>query len=170
MPPNDPAATSPGTSTLRFLPLAGHDEYLPELQRWFEQEWAGYYGPGGPGDAAADLQAYSRHDGLPLALIALRGERLCGIAALKHDSIQGYEHCQPWAGAALVAADLRRQGIGAALLRQLVLRAQWQGFAELYCATATAQSLLLRLGWTRLPDTVHHGVELAVFVTATASA
>lgn len=149
----------------RVALLADHPDRLPELQRWFEQEWSDYYGPGGPGDAAADLQAYCRHDGVPMALIALRGERLCGIAALKTDRIAGYEHCQPWAGAALVSADLRRQGIGAQLLRQLVALAHSHGFPKLYCATATAQSLLQRQGWTRLHDTVHHGVELAVFVT-----
>lgn len=160
-----PAVNCAETPPCRIAPLADHPERLPELQRWFEQEWADYYGHCGPGDAAADLQAYCRHDGLPLALIALRGERLCGIAALKHDRIAGYEHCQPWAGAALVAAELRRQGIGAQLLRQLAARAHLQGFPKLYCATATAQSLLQRLGWTRLRDTVHHGVELAVFVT-----
>lgn len=155
---------------MRIVPLAEHDEHLPELQRWFEREWADYYGPHGPGDAAADLQAYCRHDGLPLALIALRGGRLCGIAALKTDAIAGYERCQPWAGAALVAADLRRQGIGAELLRGLVAQARLQNFPEVYCATATAASLLQRLGWTRLPGTVHHGIELAVFVAATGAA
>jgi GNAT superfamily N-acetyltransferase len=149
----------------RIVRLFDHPDRLPELQHWFEQEWADYYGPEGPGDAAADLRAYCRADGLPLALIALRDERLCGIAALKTDSIAGYEHCQPWAGAALVAAELRRQGIGAELLRQLAAQARLQGFPKLYCATATAQSLLQRLGWTQLPNTVHHGVELAVFVT-----
>ena len=148
----------------RIVPLATQAHYLPELQQWFEQEWADYYGPDGPGDAAADLQAYCRHDGLPLALIALHGDTLCGIAALKTDAIAGYEHCQPWAGAALVAADRRRQGIGAQLLRHLADLAHLQGFSQLYCATATAPSLLQRLGWTRLPDTVHHGVGLAVFV------
>ena len=65
---------------------------------------------------------------------------------------------------AALRADLRRQGIGAELLRHLANLAHRQGFPQLYCATATAQSLLQRLGWTRLPDTVHHGVALTVFV------
>ena len=58
---------------LRLAHLADHPQHQPELRRWFETEWADYYGPQGPGDAAADLAAFAQRERLPLALIALRG-------------------------------------------------------------------------------------------------
>ena len=68
-----PVVSSSESLPCRVVRLADHADHLPELQRWFAQEWADYYGPDGPGDAAADLQAYCRRDGLPLrTLMRLR--------------------------------------------------------------------------------------------------
>jgi hypothetical protein len=53
---------------------------------------ADYYGGGCRGDAAADLRAYASAPGLPIGVVALCGETLCGVAALRADSIPGRSH------------------------------------------------------------------------------
>jgi GNAT superfamily N-acetyltransferase len=167
--------TSPDTH-LRVLPLRERPEFIPELQAWFEAEWPGYYGHGGPGDARRDLLAYAQPDpaSLPLGLLALRrdadglSEHPCGFAAIKTETFAPCPDLGPWAGAALVPQALRRQGIGLLLLRALVseARALYRHRARhptLFCATATSDSLMLRAGWRLRERVMHGGGEVRVY-------
>lgn len=158
--PSDAAAPAPHVRVVRLADCPSH---MAELRAWFESEWADYYGPGGPGDAAHDLDAFAREEGIPSGLVAVRGDELCGIAVLKPDSIPSLAHLRPWAGAGLVKPDLRRQGIGALLLRGLRKEARRQGYTKIYSATATAETLLQRLGWRKIDSVQHDGVALAIY-------
>lgn len=165
---DDAAPASPSEATapaphVRVLRLAECPEQMAELRAWFESEWADYYGPDGPGDAARDLAEFAREEGVPLGLVAVRGDELCGIAVLKPDSIPSLAHLRPWAGAGLVKPDLRRQGIGALLLRGLRKEARRQGYTRIYSATATAETLLQRLGWRKIDSVPHDGTVLAIY-------
>ncbi|MGH8607612.1 MAG: GNAT family N-acetyltransferase [Gammaproteobacteria bacterium] len=51
--------------------------------------------------------------------MALRHGRVCGIAALKAESIASHRHLSPWAAAGLVKPSERGRGIGAQLLAAL---------------------------------------------------
>lgn len=163
--------TSPDAH-LRVLPLRERPEFIPELQAWFETEWPGYYGPGGPGDARRDLLAYAQPDPatLPLGLLALQrdadglSEHPCGFAAIKTEPFAPCPDLGPWAGAALVPPALRRQGIGLLLLQALVREARAQArHPALFCATATSDSLMLRAGWRLRERVMHGGGEVRVY-------
>jgi GNAT superfamily N-acetyltransferase len=153
---------------LRIERLSDHPEAIATLTRWFESEWASYYGPDGPGDAASDLEAYAgRGLVLPVGLIAYRGDELCGIMALKAASISTHPHLGPWAAAGLVPAEHRGQGIGAELLRAVERLARGLGHTRLYCGTYSSVRLLLREGWTcidRVDD--YHGEDVSIFEKA----
>jgi GNAT superfamily N-acetyltransferase len=148
---------------LRIEYLADHPGRLPELREWFETEWESYYGPDGPGDAESDLLWYSNRSTLPVGLIALRGDDLCGIAALKPESISTHPHLAPWAAAGLVRRDYRRQGIGAQLLNGLEDVARDLGYERIYCGTATAGSLMVRSGWEFMERLQYHGDDLVIY-------
>lgn len=143
--------------------LADHPSATDDLRRLFESEWSDYYGPGGPGDAAADLVAFCSRDALPVGVVALHEGRAIGVAALKAASIDGYPQFTPWAAAALVAPDWRRRGVGARLIAALEEQACRRGDAAIYTGTATAQSLMRRLGWEYLETARHRGEEVAMF-------
>jgi GNAT superfamily N-acetyltransferase len=153
-------------SAFRIEPLALHPEVLPELEAWFVAEWPSYYGAAGPGDARKDLQAYSNAVGLPFGVVAFVDGAVCGVAALKADSIASHSHLSPWAAAGLVRRDLRARGIGQRLLFALEEQAKTMGFARIYCATSTAGSLLERSGWRLTERIVHEGEALAIFAKA----
>lgn len=55
------------------------------------------------------------------------------------------------------------QGLGAQLLRGLVDLARALGYPALYCATATARSLLEREGWQLLEETVQDERRIFIF-------
>lgn len=148
---------------LRIQPLEERQDLLPTLRAWFEAEWPGWDGAGGRGDAAQDLRACSQRGRLPLGLVALRGDQPCGFAALKAEPFPGQPAGPPWAGAACVPPALRRQGIGAALLRALEREAAALGHPRICCATATAQTLLERGGWRLLRRVLHEGQPIALF-------
>lgn len=151
---------------LNIEPLASHPEVLPELQAWFEAEWPAYYGAQGPGNAQKDLRAFANPDGLPFAVVAFLGGWLCGIAALKADSIASRAHLSPWAAAGLVRHDLRGRGIGQQLVVALEQRAKAMGFNRIYCGTGTSGNLLQRCGWRLLERLIHDGENLGIYEKA----
>lgn len=148
---------------LHIALLADHPEAIPVLKGWYESEWRGYYGPGGPGDAEEDLRAFARRDGLPVGVVAFDEGVLCGIAALKSASIESHAHLMPWAAAGMVAPNKRGRGIGAQMLLALEGVARDLGFDRIYCGTGTSDSLLLRGGWVLLEQIVHEGEDLSIF-------
>lgn len=148
---------------LHFAHLADHPELIPLLQQWFEAEWSAHYGPQGPGDAAAELASFAQRDTLPLAILAFRGEALCGMAALKAEPLPSHPHLTPWAAAGMVAPAHRGQGIGAQLLSGLEDVARGLGFPRIYCCAGTSDSLLLRGGWRLVEQIDADGEQLTVF-------
>ncbi|MBZ8141004.1 GNAT family N-acetyltransferase [Rubrivivax gelatinosus] len=147
----------------QVVPLAERPDLIPLIRGWFEAEWPAWYGPGGPGQALHDLQACAQHDALPLGLVARLDNHPCGFMALKRDGLASLPHLGPWVGAAVVLPGLRRLGIGRALLLELERRAAALGETRLYCATATAASLLQHCGWRRLERVAHGGEMLDLY-------
>lgn len=134
--------------------LGAESLHLTMLADRLVQEWPDWYGETGPGDARADLRAWSHgRPALPLAMVALQGDEPVGVAALKAESIANHRHLAPWAAAGWVRPDRRRAGVGAQLLAALEAQAAMLGFEAVYCATATADTLLARAGW----QVVAHG-------------
>lgn len=148
-------------STMTVRPLREQPELCAFFARRFEIEWPDWYGPNGKSDAAADLNEYANLAGeLPVGVVALdEAMSPVGIAALRATSIASHLHLGPWATAGFVIPERRREGIGAALLYALVVEASRLGHPFIFCATASAVSLLQRAGWTQI-DTVSHNGEI----------
>ncbi|MBI5279567.1 MAG: GNAT family N-acetyltransferase [Burkholderiales bacterium] len=148
------------TGTLSIEALAAHKELLPQLQRWFESEWPTYYGASGPGNARLELQAFANVGSLPVGVVAFREGKVCGVAALKAESITSHRHLSPWAAAGLVTSAERGQGIGAQLLVALEREARALGFGHIYCqhrriAAAAQRLAIARAHHSRGPASGH---------------
>ncbi len=97
------------------MPLRLHASAIAALAEAFRAEWPAWYGPGGPGDADADLHAFANADGaLPVGVMAQgpTGQPV-GVAALKAKSIPSHAHLTRWASAGWVLPACRGQGVGA---------------------------------------------------------
>ncbi|MCF8167501.1 MAG: GNAT family N-acetyltransferase [Rhodoferax sp.] len=154
--------------SLTTAPLSRHRALVPVVAQWFVAEWPAWYGVGGPGNIADDLNqfAQSEHQ-LPLGLVAFENEVPVGAAALKSESIPSHAHLGPWAAAGYVLPQCRGRGIGAVLLHGLVVKARELGYAHIYCGTSTSESLLVRAGWQWLEHTSMQGKPLAIFRAST---
>ena len=135
---------------LRIEYLADAPEVLPQLKAWFLREWAPYYGPDGPGDAADDLRSSCNRRALPITLIAFRGDELCATGALKAESVETHKHLGPWVAALLVAPKYRRQGIRGQLVAALEELARELGFEQLYYGADVTDRYPDRNGWEPL--------------------
>lgn len=133
-----------------------------DLARLMEAVWPDWYGPGGPGDARADLAARGDGDTLPLGLVALSGGAVVGGAALEATSHGALPGETPWLTGLLVAPHLRRRGFGGALVEAVTRLAAGRGDRTLFATTGSAAGLLACRGWRRLRPVP--GEAAAVFV------
>ena len=129
--------------------LADHAGLVDRLARWYEREWAPYYGPQGSGDARADLLSRCNRERLPIGFVALRGDRLLGAAALDRDAATGRT---PSIVGLLVAPECRRRGVASVLVDFAEGLARELGHDELFISTAVLGQHLLRNGWQQLGD------------------
>ena len=155
------------TSAVIVAPLEHHRDLMPLVAEWFVSEWPSWYGPGGPGDVAQDLDAFAASDAaLPVGMLIFENRMPVGAGVLKAHSIPSHAHLSPWAAAGYVLPSCRGRGLGALLLQALVARAQALGFERVYCGTSTAERLLSRAGWQPLEVIEHAGKPLTIFQSA----
>ena len=148
-------------------PLAHHRDLIPLVAQWSVSEWPSWYGPGGPGNLAQDIDAFAASESsLPVGMVIFENHVPVGAGALKAHSIPSHAHLSPWAAAGYVLPSCRGRGLGALLLQALVVRAQVLGFERVYCGTSTAERLLSRAGWQPLEVIEHAGKPLTIFQSA----
>jgi GNAT superfamily N-acetyltransferase len=141
---------------LGFALLAEMPEVVPVVAGWLFDEW-GHERPGSSVESIAeDIRSKLDPASLPIQLLALRAERPVGVAMLKpHEMKDIFPERTPWLGSLVVAPAHRRNGIGAALTREIEELARSRGFARLYLQTERADGgVYARLGWAvcdRLP-------------------
>ncbi|OQX29714.1 MAG: hypothetical protein B0D92_02260 [Spirochaeta sp. LUC14_002_19_P3] len=127
--------------------LADKPHLLPQLTDLFIAEWEPYYGNNGPGNAENDLRGSMNREQLPVCFIALGNETLLGTISLKEKSISHNPELTPWCAALLVVPEMRRRGIGSALVSALEREARRRDYRELYMSTDTANSIAEARGW-----------------------
>jgi len=149
-------------------PLRERPDLCAFFAEQFKSEWPNWDGPDGPGEAEPDLLEFANPAGaLPVGVVALADPGLpIGIAALKAPSISTHTHFGPWAVAGYVIPSRRREGIGASLLSALLAEAERLGLDKIYCATASAVSLLEREGWSLIETVMHDGAMQHIFERA----
>jgi GNAT superfamily N-acetyltransferase len=149
--------------TVEVVRLADHPGIVDQLAAHFARDWPEWYGPGGKGDARADLAARMNRDALPLGLVAVHHAQPIGTLTLSPAEVYEHPGFSPSLVGFWVRADLRNHGIGARLLRAVYDEARRLDVRECYAATDAAASLFLREGWVERDRFCHNGSPLTVF-------
>jgi GNAT superfamily N-acetyltransferase len=141
---------------VRFALLGDVPHLADTLVAWYEREWFEYYGPGGPGDARANVQECMDATDLPVCLVAMASDGTpMGAVTLRERSFS-HQELTPWVGALLVEPSHRRKGVGAALVGAAEDEARRRRFQTLHMATDSAHSIAKLRGW-RAFDTAESG-------------
>lgn len=148
---------------VRIELLADHQEAIPLLARWFVEAWEPYYGPNGPGNAEQDLRFCCDRDRLPIAVIAIDQDGVCGTAALKEQSVESHAHLRPWLAALLVDPAKRNRGIGTRLVQAIEELARQMEFEVLYVGAGPDAPLYDRRGWTKIGNAKSLREPLGIF-------
>lgn len=137
--------------------LAEVPEVVPQLVKLFQEEWADYYGPEGPGIAESDIWERCQINSIPLTLIATdnNGE-VVGTGTLSAESTDLAFNQGPWISALVVERNRRGSGIGTALISALEMEARRFRCQFIYMSTYTAGGILLSRGWEEVNKTTCH--------------
>lgn len=128
--------------------LADRPDVIPTLCGWFADVWAPYYGPDGPGNAAADLRAGCQLNALPVCLLAVdRAGEPMGTASLKTVSVANLPDHAPWLAALVVRPDLAGRGVANFLVQAIEEEAARRGETALYCDANTDETRKNPAGW-----------------------
>ena len=102
--------------------------------------------------------------GLPIALVAHRGDDFLGTASLIASELDERPQYTPWVAAVWTEPQARKQGIAPELIARALADGFALGYDRIYlCAAPPRRDFYLRLGWTTIEDRVGP-LELTVFV------
>ena len=127
--------------------LGEHVELIPQIAAWQFEEW-GHLSPGDTLEKRlATVQERSNVDEIPLTLIALSGTVPVGTVALVASDLPGREDLSPWLANLLVPRELRRQGIGSALIDRALRLAAELGHERLHLFAWEGLDFYRQRGW-----------------------
>jgi GNAT superfamily N-acetyltransferase len=153
---------------MRIEFLADRSEFVPELARYHYEEW----GPMRPGetldDRIARLTGTCNRSGIPLAVVATDGARLCGSAILVESDMDSRPQWRPWLAGVFVVPEFRGRGIGTALVEDITARVRATGLDKYYLYTPSAADFYARMGWVEIERCVEKGVQVVVMLKSLA--
>ncbi|WP_298984381.1 GNAT family N-acetyltransferase [uncultured Roseibium sp.] len=148
-----------------ILHLSDLPQPLDQISDWYQAGWPHWYGPGGTGDARHDLKAcLAAPDTLPQCLVAVdRASTPVGTVSLRSTSPGSNLYPGAWLTALLVPEDLRRNGIGTALVAAAENEAAQLGFDRIHATTGSAMTILKNRRWEQVDQVETASGKLAIF-------
>ena len=128
--------------------LGDHLSWLPALAHWRYDQWGPLVGASSFDGYVALLTQAAASRRVPSVLIAVADRQLLGSANLVASDLPPRPELTPWLAQLFVDPTRRRDGVGAALVRAVLQRAQQCGYSRVYLYTSgTLPEYYRRLGW-----------------------
>ena len=151
-------------SQFDFVPLSERPEAIPQVARWWIDEW-------GLPQRHESLEAYVselaslKPDKLPFHLLAVGERNILGVATLKdrsalHELFPDFQH---WLSGVYVPPELRGRGIATTLCLKMIEIASTKGARRLHLVTEVLDGgLYAKLGWKPIRQVHVEGIDLLV--------
>jgi len=150
---------------IEFDFLAQRKQYLPQLARWYFDEWGELTQAASVQSVEGRLQEYLNSDKIPLIIIAVDSGELAGAVQLKFREMTIYPDKEHWIGGVYVGEKYRGRKLATTLVDRAIVLAQEMGVKELYLQTKKMNGGLYRkLGWKVIDKVVYRGTEVVVMV------
>ncbi len=150
--------------------LADYPDAFPILSEWQHREW-GHFRPGDTVEKRrARLEGYSNRDRIPLTVVALEGSEVLGSASLILHDMETRMELTPWLASVFVGEPYRRKGMGAELVRRIMVEAAKLGVPLLYLYTVHSEKFYAALGWTLLEHTNYREQKVVIMTHVPARA
>jgi GNAT superfamily N-acetyltransferase len=136
--------------------LSEHEEFMPIVASWLNDEW-GFLDPGFTvADAVTDFKTRFKPGGIPCTVIALMNGEIAGTASLISDDMPERPDLTPWLASVYVAPEFRKKGIAGKMIERIINETSAQGIARLHLFTFGDSSFYLKRGWTIMSEGVYH--------------
>ena len=126
--------------------LADYPDAFPILAEWQHREWGHLRAGDTVEKRRSRLEGYSNRDRIPLTVVALDGSEVLGSASLVPHDMETRMELTPWLAGVFVGEPYRRRGIGAELVRRIMLEAGKLDVPLLYLYTVHSEKF-----WVAMP-------------------
>lgn len=154
---------------MRLAYLADHPALLPQLAELHFAEWGRLRPDETLRGRTLRLGNCCGRGSIPMVVVAVRGDELCGSAMLVAQDMETRPDLTPWLAGVYVTPPYRRRGLGSALVERIVSEAASLRVPTLFLYTSGAESLYARLGWTVLDRCKYRGIDVTVMAKQIAS-
>jgi len=142
--------------------LADHREKLDTVVQWTHQEWGHVRGGETLNQRRKRFAASLNRDRIPLTVVAIDAGELLGSASLIAHDMETRMELTPWLASVFVAEQYRRRGIGAELVRRIMVEAGKLKVPLLYLYTVQSERFYASLGWTLMERTSYLGHDIVI--------
>ena len=148
---------------IEFTYLAHHPQHIPQLAKWYFDEWGSYVEDGSIESFQDKLQDYLNMDRVPLIILAVEGQTFVGAVQIKYREMTIYPDKEYWLGGVYVNPDYRGQHIASQLVQHAEKRAIELNINHLHLQTESLNGgLYAKLGWEIETQVNYRGVDVAV--------
>lgn len=142
--------------------LSDHIHVIPELAS-FHLEYFGQFNPQLTLESReAQLHLRTGKSSIPLTLVALDQNKPVGSACLVEHDLPGHPDLTPWVSSVIVRSELRRMGIGSALMKRIEQEGARLGYEKLYLFTPDMEAFYSQLGWVVIGREMYRDNEVVI--------
>jgi GNAT superfamily N-acetyltransferase len=133
---------------MQLTNLKNHPQAIPEIAQWHFDEWHALFPERTLADFAAELAESLQSDDIPQTWLLLdEQQNVCGTGSLLLRDMNTNRELSPWLANIFLRPESRGQGLGRALVLQLMHEAKQRGVPVLYLFTEDRQLFYEKLGW-----------------------
>lgn len=150
---------------MQFKYLADYQEAIPEIARWYFNEWGDRIEENSVEELSFKLQQYLNRDKIPLIRLVIDSDNhsIIGVAQLKLYEMDIYPERKHWLGGVFVPHEFRGKKIASALVKHMSGLAKSFGVSTLYLQTEKLDGGLYRsLGWKAIEQVEYKGRNVLV--------